>query len=88
MAKVWNKEKDTIKEIEFWDMNREVEISKDMLFSGFETWEYNDDVDEMVIVEDVHCLWSELVKYADELADELNEECGKNAFEIWIYNLK
>lgn len=88
MAKVWNKEKDTIKEIEFWDMNREVEISKDMLFSGFETWEYNDDTDEMVIVEDAHCLWSELIKYADELADELNEECGKNAFKVWTYNLK
>lgn len=88
MAKVWNKEKDTIKEIEFWDMKSEIEISKDMLFSGFETWEYNDDADEMMIVENEHCLWSELVRYADELADELNEECGKDTFKVWTYNLR
>lgn len=88
MARVWNKEKDTIKEIEFWDAKNEIDISKDMLFSGFETWEYNDDIGTMVIVENERCLWSELVKYAKELADELNEECGKDIFMIWTYNLK
>lgn len=88
MARVWNKEKDTIKEIEFWDTKNEIDISQDMLFSGFETWEYNDDIGTMVIVENESCLWSELVKYAKELADELNEEHGKDIFMVWTYDLK
>lgn len=88
MAKIWNKEKDTIKEIEFWDMKNSIEISQGMLFSGFETWEYNDDVEEMVIVENEHCLWSELVRYAKEIANELNTRREEEAFEVWTFKVQ